>query len=123
MKNEIEVHHFFQASHKLTDSKLLITKQCATLHGHSYYAIVKAGRNNLNKAGMVTDFACIKNTINYFDHKHINDLMKEEPTAENIAKLIFEMIEKTIPDIVMLEVRLAEGYKGPNGTSWAIYKK
>ena len=46
---------------------------------------------------MIIDFKVIKKAINdRFDHKFINDMVGYNPTAENISKNIYEMIESLL---------------------------
>lgn len=120
----LEVRHKIDASHQLEDSEHLVTKQCARLHGHTYGFRVKIEENNLNSAGMVVDFKAIKNIIDELDHRHINDVFKEQgiekqPTAENIAQYIYLRILAELG--LVSEVWVAEGYRGEEWSSWAIY--
>lgn len=123
--NTISVQHYFDASHQLTDSDLLVTKACARLHGHTYAVKIKIRAKELNKAGMIIDFTSIKQAIDILDHRHINDVFKEhriesQPTAENIAIFIYDIVSKLGLDV--RRVAVAEGYKGPQKASWAIYE-
>jgi 6-pyruvoyltetrahydropterin/6-carboxytetrahydropterin synthase len=90
--------------------------KCASLHGHNGTVKVELRNSQLNPQGMVTDFMEIKNSIgewieNTLDHRMILDhrdplvkILREqgetllvlpvEPTAENLAKLIYEQAEK-----------------------------
>lgn len=86
--------------------------KCENLHGHNGRAIVKIEADELDHQGMVVDFVEIKQTIanwinDNLDHKLLmfsedpllpvlqehNEkvfVMECNPTAENIARLIFE---------------------------------
>ncbi len=86
--------------------------KCKHLHGHNGRIEIKLSTKKLDKRGMVVDFGDVKTIVKGFvdrelDHKMIlcdKDsiipmlkergepyfLMKENPTAENIAKLIYE---------------------------------
>src|SRR5262245_16133508 len=86
--------------------------KCRHLHGHNGRAIITLASDCLDRTGMVMDFSQIKEVINAWidetiDHKmllHENDpalpLLKSQgepvhvmgvnPTAENIARLIFD---------------------------------
>lgn len=124
--NDLEVRHFFDAAHQLTDSDDLVTKQCAQLHGHTYAVIVEAQAGELNRAGMVIDFKAIKSVIDVFDHRFINDVLKElhyaplQPTAENIAQVLYELLTDNLK-INVKKVSVCEGYKGAERASWATY--
>ncbi len=122
---ELKVVHKFDASHILPDTEHLYTKACARQHGHTYVAkvIIEADQNE--KGGMVVDFGLIKNIIDELDHRHINDVFEKrdfnhEPTAENIARFIFDRIWKETK-LKPFNVSIAEGYKGESLSSWAIY--
>jgi 6-pyruvoyltetrahydropterin/6-carboxytetrahydropterin synthase len=86
--------------------------KCKYLHGHNGRAIITIESATLDERGMVLDFSDIKNVISTWideklDHRmllHKTDpavpllqkmgeplfLMDENPTAENIARLIFD---------------------------------
>ena len=92
------------------------TGKCAHLHGHNGTVKIDLRHRQLNSQGMVADFIDIKNSIgewieNTLDHRTILEerdplanLLREqgepvlilpvEPTAENLAKLIYEKAEK-----------------------------
>jgi len=121
---KLEIKHFFDAAHQLEDSDLLITKQCARLHGHTY-AVKVVVWHNVNRAGMVIDFRAIKDVIDRFDHEFINDVFKKrgyviQPTAENIAIILFDWIKEL--NVKPISVSICEGYKGEDKASWAVYE-
>jgi 6-pyruvoyltetrahydropterin/6-carboxytetrahydropterin synthase len=86
--------------------------KCRYLHGHNGTALISIESDKLDHRGMVLDFSDIKRVVSGWiddnlDHRmllHRDDpfvpvlkqhgepvfLMDENPTAENIAKLIFE---------------------------------
>ena len=86
--------------------------KCKYLHGHNGRAIITIESDKLDERGMVLDFSEIKQVVSTWideklDHRmllHRSDpavpllerlgeplyLMDENPTAENIAKLIFD---------------------------------
>lgn len=123
--NTIEVQHYFDAAHQLTDSDELVTKACARLHGHTYAVKLTAKTKKLNNAGMVIDFKAVKQVIDLLDHRFINDVFKQggvdlQPTAENIA---YYLCEKAMElGIEVTKVAVCEGYKGLERASWAIYE-
>lgn len=134
MQNTITIRHFFDAAHKLKDSPELMAKACANLHGHTYAVIVILSvRGAELTGGMVVDFKKIKNIINTLDHQYINEVFEkeefaEEPTAENIARFLFEKIMDEIKsneatqEVIPLRVSIAEGYKGENNSCWVVYE-
>ena len=127
MTYELTVRHFFDASHQLKDSKDLVSKGCARLHGHTYGVIISVIGNN-DKGGMVVDFKAIKDVIDeLFDHRHINEVFtllndESQPTAENIARMISEQIALHCK-VEVKSVQLCEGYKGMERSSWVTYKE
>lgn len=71
------------ASHKL---KLPYESKCQNLHGHNWIIDITVTTDELTDYGMVLDFVHIKNLIHSkLDHQNLNDILKVNPTAENIA--------------------------------------
>ena len=78
------------ACHKLT---LSYESKCTNLHGHNWIIDVYLESNELDNNGMVMDFTHIKREIqDKFDHKVINDVVDFNPTAENLAKYICDVL-------------------------------
>ena len=102
--------------------------KCRHLHGHNGRAIITLEADKLDALGMVVDFSAIKRVVNGWidanlDHRmilHQDDpvlphlraqgepvfLLDVNPTAENIAKLIYDFVASQGFPIV--EVRLWE---------------
>lgn len=93
-------------AHHLRDSKSLTTKQCLNLHGHNYKVTVTVKTYDL-KEGMVIDFGKIKEIVMKLDHQNLNDFI-DQPTAENIAKWLFDRIQPLVPETGFVEVELEE---------------
>ena len=86
VKKRIEI----SAAHKLT---LDYNSKCSNLHGHNWIIDVYLESNELDNNGMVMDFTHIKREIqDKFDHKVINDVVDFNPTAENLAKYICDVL-------------------------------
>ena len=107
----ISRHFTFCYGHRLINH----AGKCANLHGHNGIAKIDLGNDQLNPQGMVTDFIDLKNTIGKWiettlDHRLILqesdplvDVLRKcgeivltlpvEPTAENLAKMIYEKAE------------------------------
>lgn len=80
------------AAHKL---HLPYESKCTNLHGHNYIVVVEFKASKLNDAGMVVDFAHVKRQIHeVLDHSYLNDILPNNPTAENMAKWIAKKCDK-----------------------------
>jgi len=91
------------ASHKLN---LNYESKCSNLHGHNWKIKVYMKSVELDENGMVYDFSKIKSHINdKIDHKNLNEVLDFNPTAENIAKWVTDMI----PECYKASVRESEG--------------
>ena len=75
--------------------------KCTKLHGHNWIITVTAQSETLNHNGMVVDFTHIKKVVNQLDHV----FKDRNPTAENIAKWIYDQI----PHCVRVSVEETEG--------------
>ena len=125
-KFRLEVQMFFDSAHRLPDSENLITKKCASLHGHTYHCKVSFESKRNDRSGMVVDFKGIKTIVDELDHKFINDLFEQwnlemSTTAENIAKVIHSLVSAKYPDLQNVVVELCEGFKGRENSSYVIY--
>lgn len=96
----------FSASHQLTG--LGSDHPCARLHGHNYVVTVHLKSEQLNEVGFVKDYrelSIVKNYIdNLLDHRHLNDVIPGNPTAENIAHHLYSIFKKEIPELYAVEV-------------------
>jgi len=96
----------FSASHQLMG--LPKEHPCSNLHGHNYTVIVELRSEDVDPVGFVYDyrnFESMKNWINNnLDHKHLNEFFDCNPTAENMAKFIFDYFANIIPYVFAVEV-------------------
>lgn len=130
-----EIAHILESAHS----------KCCTdcIHGHSYVFEVVLKSKTLNADDMVTDFGLVKSwvvpMIEEWDHAlvvsslHSNliDLYRSyrkvreirgNPTAENMARVLFEMIKDSMiranSDVQVESVRVHE-----TSTGWAEYSE
>ena len=85
-------------------------QKCGTLHGHTYkIEVVIEGEK---KSGMIIDFSelkkSIKETLSFFDHKTLNDLL-EYPSVENICESIKSKMAERIQFPFTLRVWEGQG--------------
>jgi 6-pyruvoyltetrahydropterin/6-carboxytetrahydropterin synthase len=124
---------YFCYGHRL----LNYSGKCRNLHGHNGKAVVTIETRELDSLGMAVDFSQVKSIVGTWidetlDHKlilHRDDpfipelrrlgepfvLMDVNPTAENIAKMIFERVQSQ--GLPVIEVILWE-----TETSFATYR-
>jgi 6-pyruvoyltetrahydropterin/6-carboxytetrahydropterin synthase len=97
---KVRVEEEFSAAHFLTHYK----GKCEKLHGHNYRVRLWLCGDNLDEGGMLFDFSLLKKMLReilaLLDHSNLNDLeiFCGNPSAERIAKFIFEEIQKKLPD-------------------------
>ena len=107
----------FDAAHRLVGYE----GKCSNLHGHMWIVEIEVEGDKLDEVGMLWDFTHTKNLGKLFDHKTIlkickenQDLvytitktcgspalymMKENPTPENLAKLMLTYCKENFPDL------------------------
>lgn len=68
---------------------------CQNFHGHNWVVTVYCKASELDRDGMVVDFAHVKKGIHgALDHKLLNEIIPDmNPTAENLAKWICERVK------------------------------
>jgi 6-pyruvoyltetrahydropterin/6-carboxytetrahydropterin synthase len=124
----------FNAAHRLynvtwSDARnATVFGKCANpnYHGHNYELIVGVTGEINPETGFVMDMKVLKHIIEteieqVFDHKNLNleipYFEKKNPTAENIAVLIWNILRKKIELPLQIEVTL---YETPR--NFVIYK-
>ena len=102
MKLEVYREVQFSSAHRLRNYH----GKCENMHGHNWRVRLFVTRENLDETGFVMDFkvldAVLKDIMELLDHKDLNSLEEFQtvnPTAENIALLIFRLAEKEISAI------------------------
>jgi 6-pyruvoyltetrahydropterin/6-carboxytetrahydropterin synthase len=102
----LDVEFYFAAAHRLPRYE----GPCFRMHGHNYKFFVGLEGDVDPRSGMIADFGVVKQTVqeqvlSRVDHRNLNDVL-DNPTAENIARWIWEVLEGRLPGLV--EVRLYE---------------
>jgi 6-pyruvoyltetrahydropterin/6-carboxytetrahydropterin synthase len=96
----------FSASHVL--EHLPADHPCSNLHGHNYVVIVELRSQELSYVGFVTDYRALEPIKKYIDskldHRHLNDVIGFNPTAENLAYHIFMKFIETFPKLYAIEI-------------------
>jgi 6-pyruvoyltetrahydropterin/6-carboxytetrahydropterin synthase len=120
---EVTVQQTFAAGHALRNYR----GKCENVHGHNYRIEVTVQGEQLDSIGLLVDFVelkrVMKDTIDYLDHRFINDLEpfdKVNPSAENIAKYFHERITAGLSTEV--PIRLAQVKVWETDTSSAVYR-
>lgn len=96
---EVIVKTGFSSAHQLRyyDGKY------ENLHGHNWTAIVTVETKELDKIGLGMDFVVLKKNVekilSRLDYQNINEVPpfdKQNPSAENIAKWLFDILASQI---------------------------
>ena len=82
----------FSASHQLAN--LPEGHPCGRLHGHNYEVEVVLESAELDAAGFVVDYRrldAVKRCLDErLDHRHLNDVVGGQPSAELLARWLFD---------------------------------
>lgn len=120
---KLKIVREFSSAHNLRGYK----GKCEELHGHNYKVELVIHGEKIDKIGMLCDFKILKkyldDVIKKLDHKYLNKIEpfnKINPTAENIAKYIYNEIKFKIqkPKLKICEVAVWE-----SENQCAIYKE
>ncbi len=97
---EIKITRDFAAAHRVED----YPGNCERLHGHNWKVEVVSRSAELDGLGMVMDFRKLKeitdSVLARLDHGYLNEIppfTEINPTAENIARYIFESVAGRAP--------------------------
>ena len=127
MENKVAVYRkeHFNAAHRLFNPAWDDVKNDAVFgkcnnphfHGHNYDLVVKIVGNTDPETGFVIDLKILSDIIrekvlDRFDHENLNLDCEEfrylNPTAENIAVVIYGLLRPSISDDLYMQVRLYE---------------
>ncbi|MEO8770268.1 MAG: 6-carboxytetrahydropterin synthase [Ferruginibacter sp.] len=125
MKVAVYRKEHFNAAHRLTNPAWTEEKNNAVFgkcnnphyHGHNYELVVKLIGEPDPETGYVMDLKVLSDiiqahVIEKFDHRNLNEDCIEfkslNPTAENIAIVIYNILREKIKSALTLQVRLYE---------------
>lgn len=127
MDNKVAVYRkeHFNAAHRLfnkdwsdeRNEKVFGLCNNPNYHGHNYELVVKLVGEPDADTGYVIDLKVLseivkEEVINRFDHKNLNldtiEFAELNPTAENIVKVIYELLRAKLDQKLALTVRLYE---------------
>lgn len=127
MQKKVSVfrHEHFNAAHRLYNPEWTNERNDAvfgkcnnpSFHGHNYELVVKITGVPDKDTGYVMDLKVLSDLIRAevlgrFDHKNLNldtvEFKNLNPTAENIAIVIYELLRPLIDEEKELQVRLYE---------------
>lgn len=103
---ELTVKAHFDAAHALRG----YPGECRELHGHTWDVEATVEGIELDSIDIVYDFKQLKTDLGAvlepFDHAYLNDVVPFDainPTAENLARVVFEALEATVGDAVRVK--------------------
>ena len=112
----------FSASHVLHG--LGDDHPCSRLHGHNYEIEVLAEAAELDERGFVVDFRELDEVKRWvdatLDHRHLNDVMEGQPSAEALARLVFEWSRANLPRPVASKIVAVRAWETPR--AYAEYR-
>ena len=102
----ISVEAHFRASHQL----ILPDGSKEPSHHHQWLVTADVSSNKLNNIGIVMDFhklrELLENIVSQLDNtalERISYFQKNNPTAENVSKYIYDKLEPKLPNGVKLQ--------------------
>jgi 6-pyruvoyltetrahydropterin/6-carboxytetrahydropterin synthase len=108
---ELTVRGDFSSAHFLRDYE----GKCRNLHGHTWQVAVTVGGLTTNEIGVMADFVEMKkhlsSILQSLDHSCLNDLeffKVNNPTAENLARFIYEEYKRLIAPLKLVKVQVWE---------------
>lgn len=97
----------FSAAHSLHG--LPDAHPCSRLHGHNYVVTIHLKSETLSEIGFVRDYNDLKSVKKYIDenldHRNLNDILNPlNSSAENLAKLLYDVFKPQFPELYAVEV-------------------
>lgn len=110
----LEAAHCLRGKRYADEENYKIYGKCSNLHGHNYKLFVTVS-GEPQEDGMIINFREMKEIIRTkiverFDHKYLNEVMQEIPTAENMCIMIWNILEGEFNalNIELYELKLYE---------------
>lgn len=115
----ISKDHSFSASHQL--GGLPPEHPCSRLHGHNYLIRIHLASDTLTQPGFVIDYNDLKPFFAWvddkFDHQHLNERVRVNPSAENLARYLFDVAKGDF-NLPVVQMSVSETPK-----TWATYTR
>ncbi|HUL59127.1 MAG TPA: 6-carboxytetrahydropterin synthase QueD [Anaeromyxobacteraceae bacterium] len=123
---EIAKDFVFSAAHQIR----LHGGKCERLHGHNWRVRVHARASELNRIGMVVDFADLQRLVAEvgarFDHQNVNEIAPFDElntTAENLARFFYVEANRRLEALDGGRVRVSKVEVWENEGSLAVYRE
>ena len=115
----LKVREAFEAAHNLKG----YNGKCARLHGHNWIVEAEIAGEELNELGILVDFKDVKRKLkailDRFDHNYLNEIPpfdKLNPTAENLAKFIYDEFSGNVIFNGNAKLLAATVFESPNSS-------
>jgi 6-pyruvoyltetrahydropterin/6-carboxytetrahydropterin synthase len=123
---EISKDFVFSAAHQIR----FHGGKCERLHGHNWRVRVHARATELNRIGMVVDFADLQKLVAEigarFDHQNVNEVPPfdvENTTAELLARFFYVEANRVLLEREQGRVRVSKVEVWENEGSLAVYRE
>jgi 6-pyruvoyltetrahydropterin/6-carboxytetrahydropterin synthase len=114
---ELSITADFEAAHYIPN----YPGKCSRLHGHNWRIEVCVSGQQLDQLGMVIDFHDLKTEVSKvtakLDHYYLNEIQpfsSLSPTAENIAKFIYDELNSLPGITAKAKIRFVKVWESPN---------
>ena len=121
---EVTVEADFSSGHYLRNYK----GKCENPHGHNYKVRVTLIGSKLDEAGLLLDFKLLKQVlrpvVERIDHQMLNDIepfIELNPSAENLAKYLYDETNLHLKDVTNGRVRVKDCTIWETDTTTATY--
>ncbi len=123
---EIAKDFLFSAAHQIR----FHGGKCERLHGHNWRVRLHARASELNRIGMVVDFADLQQLVAEigarFDHRNVNEVPpfdRENTTAELLARFFYVEANRALAEREGGRVRVSRVEVWENEGSLAVYRE